>query len=145
MLGEQSVDEYREYINQRYGALENKNSPSNATKTAAKNTPVSWLSDTEARLIDSKHLDRGRLVECVSNPKTIEIVEASEKEGTAAGVSATPTFFVNGERVVGALSEDALWKVIERAERYYSDEHASREDGVNDDRPRPAADSRAGR
>jgi hypothetical protein len=36
-------------------------------------------------------------------------------EGDKLGVDATPTLFVNGERIAGAASEDELRSVIDRA------------------------------
>lgn len=42
-------------------------------------------------------------------------VRASMKEGDALGVDGTPTLFINGERATGALSQDMLWAIIDRA------------------------------
>ncbi len=43
------------------------------------------------------------------------VVQASMKEGEALGVDGTPTLFVNGERLSGALPVERVWMVIDRA------------------------------
>lgn len=42
-------------------------------------------------------------------------IRASIKQGEALGVDGTPTLFINGERVTGALSQEMLWATIDRA------------------------------
>jgi predicted DsbA family dithiol-disulfide isomerase len=42
-------------------------------------------------------------------------VRASIKEGDALGVDGTPTLFINGERLSGALPESQVWLSIDRA------------------------------
>jgi hypothetical protein len=37
------------------------------------------------------------------------------KEGDALGVDGTPTLFINGERLSGALPESQVWMSIDRA------------------------------
>ena len=46
---------------------------------------------------------------------TAAAVEADVSQGRALGVRSTPTFFVNGEMLVGAQSEDAFRRAIQRA------------------------------
>jgi predicted DsbA family dithiol-disulfide isomerase len=41
-------------------------------------------------------------------------VEASIAQGRALNIGATPTLFINGEKLGGALPKDQLWKVIDR-------------------------------
>ena len=45
------------------------------------------------------------------------MIRASMQQGDALGVDGTPTMFVNGERATGALSQDMLWTIIDRAIR----------------------------
>lgn len=42
-------------------------------------------------------------------------VRASMKQGDSLGVNGTPTLFVNGERISGALPQPELWMAIDRA------------------------------
>jgi len=51
---------------------------------------------------------------CMTKQDTTGI-QASVAEGTALGVKATPTLFINGEMLDGAVPEEQLWKVIDRA------------------------------
>jgi protein-disulfide isomerase len=62
-----------------------------------------------------KHnLDGARLQACIKSQKD-DAVKASVKEGDALGVEATPTMFVNGEKVDGALPISELRAVLDRA------------------------------
>ena len=52
--------------------------------------------------------------ECLANQKLLEDIEkVRERAAAKFGVSSTPTFFINGERVAGALSIDDLEKKIQ--------------------------------
>ena len=44
-------------------------------------------------------------------------VRASMKQGDSLGVNGTPTLFINGERISGALPQPELWIAIDRALR----------------------------
>jgi protein-disulfide isomerase len=62
-----------------------------------------------------KHnLDRTKLQACVKAQQD-DKVKTSVHEGEALGVEATPTMFVNGEQVDGALSLSELRAVLDRA------------------------------
>lgn len=64
-----------------------------------------------------KHnLDLGKLKSCIRAQKD-DAVKASMKEAEALGVSATPTMFVNGEKVDGAVPLAQLRSVFDRALR----------------------------
>jgi len=52
---------------------------------------------------------------CVNTDATFDRVRADTEEGQKFGVSSTPTFFVNGEPLVGLTSPDEFTKVIEQA------------------------------
>ncbi len=60
------------------------------------------------------HLDTAKLDACV-NKQDDAAVRASMKEGDSLNVDGTPTLFVNGERLSGAIPESSLWMVIDRA------------------------------
>ena len=62
-----------------------------------------------------KHnLDAPKLQACIKAQQD-DIVKASVHEGEALGVEATPTMFVNGEKVDGALPISELRAVLDRA------------------------------
>ena len=71
--------------------------------------------DQLTRDVATKHsLDSARLDACIKKQDDSKI-RASMAEGDKLGVDATPTLFVNGERIAGAASEDELRSVIDRA------------------------------
>jgi protein-disulfide isomerase len=51
---------------------------------------------------------------CVAKQDTTAI-QASIDQGKALKVEPTPTLFINGEKVEGAIPKDQLWQVIDRA------------------------------
>lgn len=57
-------------------------------------------------------LDTAAFDSCVDRDLTSEEVRADFTEGQSRGVNSTPTLFINGERVAGALSEEQLRDVI---------------------------------
>jgi protein-disulfide isomerase len=59
-------------------------------------------------------LDTGKLDACLTKQDD-SVVRASIKEGDALGVDGTPTLFINGERLSGALPESQVWLAIDRA------------------------------
>jgi protein-disulfide isomerase len=50
---------------------------------------------------------------CLSTQPPVDAIGADVSLGTSVGVAGTPTFFVNGEVVVGAVPQSALQDVIE--------------------------------
>ena len=61
-----------------------------------------------------EELDAAKLDACVAKQDDTRIV-AEMRAGDKAGVNATPTFFVSGERWAGELEEHQLWIMIDRA------------------------------
>jgi protein-disulfide isomerase len=61
-------------------------------------------------------LDASRLDACLAKQDETQ-VRASAHEAELLGVDGTPALFIDGERVNGALPEDQLWLVIDRALR----------------------------
>jgi protein-disulfide isomerase len=59
-------------------------------------------------------LDTEKLNACLTKQDD-SVVRASLKEGDALGVDGTPTLFINGERLSGALPESQVWFSIDRA------------------------------
>jgi protein-disulfide isomerase len=61
-------------------------------------------------------LDETRLNACMDKQDETQ-VRASAKEADALGINGTPALFVNGERIDGAVPEERVWMVIDRALR----------------------------
>jgi protein-disulfide isomerase len=66
-------------------------------------------------------LDTAKLDACIAKQDEAQ-VKASAKEADALGIEGTPALFVDGERISGALPEDQLWLVIDRALRAAGEE-----------------------
>ena len=61
-------------------------------------------------------LDLAKLDACIAKQDE-SAVRASMKQGDSLGVNGTPTLFINGERISGALPQAELWTAIDRALR----------------------------
>jgi protein-disulfide isomerase len=61
-------------------------------------------------------LDESQLNACMAKQDEAQI-RVSTAEAESLGVDGTPALFVNGERVMGAVPEQQLWMVIDRALR----------------------------
>ena len=61
-------------------------------------------------------LDPGKLDACI-NKQDDSAVQASSKQAEAMRIESAPAVFVDGERVDGAVPEEQLWLVIDRALR----------------------------
>jgi protein-disulfide isomerase len=71
--------------------------------------------DGIARQIGTEHkLDMEKLNACIEKSDATAVM-ASAEEGNAVGVESTPTLFVNGEKLVGAVPPAALKRVIDKA------------------------------
>jgi protein-disulfide isomerase len=60
-------------------------------------------------------LDRAPFTRCLDEHRFSTAVEADAAEGRAAGVRGTPTFFINGEKLVGAHPVENFRGVINEA------------------------------
>lgn len=60
-------------------------------------------------------LDLDAFEGCIESEEMAAIVERDFQDGVAYGVRATPTFFINGRRVVGALALDQFVPLIDAA------------------------------
>jgi hypothetical protein len=60
-----------------------------------------------------KNLDIARLTACMTAPEPRAQVDRTIAIGDALKLNATPTFFINGRRLVGTISLDSLKMVAE--------------------------------
>jgi protein-disulfide isomerase len=61
-------------------------------------------------------LDESKLTACMAKQDEAQ-VRASAKQADDLGINGTPALFVNGERIDGAVPEEQVWMVIDRALR----------------------------
>lgn len=66
-------------------------------------------------LADSIGLDGNAVEQCMTSNKYLEHVQMGINEGNRLGVSGTPTFFINGNRLVGAQPWSAFETYIQQA------------------------------
>ncbi|HZY40700.1 MAG TPA: DsbA family protein, partial [Anaerolineae bacterium] len=57
-------------------------------------------------------LDMAKFEPCLQNDETLARVQADTQEGQKAGVRGTPTFFINGQPLVGAQPIEAFQAVL---------------------------------
>lgn len=60
-------------------------------------------------------LDATKFNSCLDSGTKKSLVQAEEQEGTGLGVSGTPSFFINGQAVVGALPYSEFKTAIDQA------------------------------
>jgi protein-disulfide isomerase len=66
-------------------------------------------------------LDSSKLDACIAKQDESQ-VKASAKQADALGIEGTPALFIEGERINGAMPEEQLWLVIDRALRAAGEE-----------------------
>jgi protein-disulfide isomerase len=109
-LASQNADAYWDYADYIHA---------NQKEFASERTPGSRLTtlDHLAALEGQKHnLDQGKLQACVQ-AQDDRPVKASMKEAESIGVSATPTLFINGEKIDGAVPIADVRAALDRALR----------------------------
>ena len=110
-LAAQSGDTYWAYVDYLHShGQEITGEDRNVTKSFAALDRIARQQATLAKL------DAPKLDECLAKQDETK-VRASAKEADALGVDGTPALFVDGERINGALPEDQIWMVIDRALR----------------------------
>jgi protein-disulfide isomerase len=60
-------------------------------------------------------LDVGRFDDCMASGRYVARLEQAKQDAAAAGVNATPTFDIGGQRVSGALLYDDFKRYVDRA------------------------------
>jgi protein-disulfide isomerase len=74
-----------------------------------------FTKDKLLALAQELKLDMARFGPCLTNDKTLDRVKGDTQDGQQVGVRGTPTFFVNGRAVVGALPLQDFQQIIEQA------------------------------
>ena len=110
-LGAQSSDAYWKYVDYLHSHGQEINGEDrNPAKSYAALDRVARDEGTVAKLDDAK------LAACLTRQDDTQ-VRASAQEADLLGVNGTPALFVNGERIDGAVPEEQIWLVIDRALR----------------------------
>ncbi len=60
-------------------------------------------------------LDMSQFQPCLQNDQTLDRVQGDTRESQQAGVRGTPTFFINGQALVGAQPLEAFQAAIDQA------------------------------
>jgi protein-disulfide isomerase len=71
--------------------------------------------DDLVRYADRIGLDREAFTACLTGSRFRDAVEQDVTEGKAAGVTGTPTFFINGRRLVGAQPVEVFQEAVRDA------------------------------
>jgi predicted DsbA family dithiol-disulfide isomerase len=82
-------------------------------------------------------LDLGKLNACIAKQDETQVKE-SAKQADALGIDGTPALFIEGERINGAMPEEQLWMVIDRALRAAGEEPPPPEKAAPAPTPKPA-------
>jgi protein-disulfide isomerase len=110
-LAAQSGDVYWTYVDYLHAHGQEVNGEDrNVQKSYA---ALDRIAQQEARIAK---LDPDKLDACMAKQDETQ-VRASAKEADSLGISGTPAVFVNGERIDGAVPEEQVWMVIDRALR----------------------------
>ena len=115
-LAAQSGDVYWQYVDYLHShAQEVTGADRNVPKSFAALDRIARQEATVAKL------DTGKVDACLARQDETE-VHASLKEAEALKVESAPALFIDGERVDGAIPEEQLWLVIDRALRAAGEE-----------------------
>lgn len=82
-------------------------------------------------------LDDAKLNACIAKQDDTQ-VKASSAQAERLGVQGTPALFVDGERLDGAVPEQALWTVIDRALKAAGEEPPAAPASAPNPQPKPA-------
>ncbi len=107
-LASQSNDAYWEFADYVHANQREVN-----TETT-RNNQFAALDRIALKSASKYNLDNGKVQACIKTQDD-DVVKASVKEGQSLGMSATPTLFVNGQEVDGALSTEELRKIFDEA------------------------------
>jgi protein-disulfide isomerase len=99
------------------------------------------LKDKTAAFASGKGIDAIKLSQCVESRETEPLVRQSMEEGRSLGVTSTPTIFVNGRPLTGAMQWEQLKQVIDYELEYQKITHNAGDDcGCEVEIPFPGQD-----
>jgi len=70
--------------------------------------------DNLKQYADNLGLNTNTFNNCLDSDEKADLVKADFQEGSSKGVTGTPTFFINGEQLVGAQPFEAFKEIIDR-------------------------------
>jgi len=90
-----------------------------------------WMKASDARAQMSRYaqtvrLDMAKFSKCIASPATAQQLEKNNVLARSLYIRGTPTFFINGEVVPGALPTDVFVKGMDAVIREYSGRSGSR-------------------
>jgi protein-disulfide isomerase len=112
-LAAQSGDVYWAYVDYLHSHGEEVNGNGNDRDVKKSFEALDRIARQEGTL---GKLDSAKLDACIAKQDESQ-VRTSAHEAETLGIEGTPAMFINGERIPGALPEDKLWLVIDRALR----------------------------
>lgn len=104
------------HANQTMISTGGKSDPGNPPKRASLAEETAALDKMTLEVGQKHNLDLPKLQACVK-AQSDAAVRASLQEGDSLGINATPTLFINGEKLDGVLPPDTLREIINRALR----------------------------
>lgn len=70
--------------------------------------------DALVRYAQELNMNAGQFSRCMASDRNLSEIEADYAAGVEAGVRGTPTFFINGVRVQGAIPQDIMAELVEQ-------------------------------
>ena len=113
-LAEQSGDAYWRFVDHVHAHLEEFKAATHDAGTNGAQETLKTLDKVAREEGQRSKLDTAKLDACLTRQDEAP-VRASMKQGDSLGVNGTPTLFINGERISGALPKSELWLAIDRA------------------------------
>jgi protein-disulfide isomerase len=110
-IAEQNPDSYWTFVDYLHAHPDDITGPAHDVQQAFKTLDKVAREEGQRSKLDAAKLDA-----CIAKQDE-SAVRASMKQGDSLGVNGTPTLFINGERISGALPQDELWMAIDRALR----------------------------
>jgi protein-disulfide isomerase len=110
-LAEQSGDAYWRFVDYVHTHGDEVTGQTHDTQQAFKTLDKLTHEEGQRSKLDGVKLDA-----CIAKQDET-VVRASMKQGDSLGVNGTPTLFINGERISGALPQAQVWTAIDRALR----------------------------
>ena len=73
-------------------------------------------------------LDGLKLGRCIDSRETRRVIQESKEEGASVGVRSTPTLFINGRPLTGAIQWERLKQIVDNEIEYQKVAHNAGDD-----------------